>query len=117
VLAAFLNAGGGAAGLGALHSEIFEELCKVKTFPCMGTCRSYIHQWMNKGNNLAKLHTGNKFVQWEIHGDNLFYLVLYQIAFPKANCIPQSNWSGGSGIHLQSQPKSCEGTLSFPAFV
>jgi hypothetical protein len=79
-----LNAGGSAAGLVALHSEIFEEIRKMKKFPCMGTCQNYIHQWLNEGNILTILHTGNKFTQQEIHGDDLFNLVLYQIAFPKA---------------------------------
>jgi hypothetical protein len=50
VLAVFLNAGGGAARLEALRSEIFEEIRKVKKLPCMGTCQSYTHQWMNEGN-------------------------------------------------------------------
>jgi hypothetical protein len=70
--------------LDALHSEIFEELREIKKFPCMGTCRNYIYQWQNEGNILAKLHTGNQFAQLEIHGDDLFHLVLYQIAPPKA---------------------------------
>jgi hypothetical protein len=84
VLAVFLNAGGAAAELGALHSEIFGELREVKKFPCMGTCHIYIHQLMDEGNILAKLYTGHKFAQQEIHGDDLFHLVLCQIAFPKA---------------------------------
>ena len=84
MLAVFLNAGGSAAGLVALRSEIFEELWEFKKFPCIGTCRVYIHQCMNEGNVLAKLQNVNKFAQWEIHGDDLFNLVLHQIAFPKA---------------------------------
>jgi len=83
VLAVYLNAGGGAAGLEALRTEVFEDLRAVKKFSCMLTCRRYIHQWHNEGNILSKLHTGNKFSQREIHGDDLFHLVLYWIAFPK----------------------------------
>ncbi len=85
VLAVYLNAGGSAAGLEALCSEIFEELYAIKKFPCMGTCWNYIHpQWQHKGYIITKLHTRNKFAQWEIHGDDLFHLVLCQIAFTKA---------------------------------
>jgi hypothetical protein len=84
VLAVFLYAGCGAAGLVALCSEILEEICAIKKFSCMGTCQNYIHQRLNEGNILTKLHIGNKFAQQEIHGDDLFNLALYQIAFPKA---------------------------------
>ena len=67
-----------------LASEEIEILRQQKKFPCMSTCRRYIRQWHNEGNILAKLHTGNKFAIPEIHGNDLFNLVLYRIAFPKA---------------------------------
>ena len=70
--------------LQALASEEIEILRQQKKFPCMSTCRRYIRQWHNEGNILAKLHTGNKFAIPEIHGNDLFNLVLYRIAFPKA---------------------------------
>ena len=84
VLEIYLGAGGGAAGLEALRVDVFNQLRAVKKFPCMGTCRNYIHQWHSEGNILAKIHTGNKFAQRKIHGDDLFNLALYRIAFPKA---------------------------------
>ena len=76
--------GEGVAGLQALASEELDNLRQHKKFPCMSTCRRYIHQFHTEGNILAKLHTGNKFAKREIYGDDLFNLVLHRIAFPKA---------------------------------
>ena len=84
VMSVYMINGGGVAGLQALASEEFENLRQHKKFPCMSTCRRYIHQFHDEGNILAKLHTGNKFAKREIHGFDLFNLVLYRIAFPKA---------------------------------
>ncbi len=85
VLAVFLNAGGGAAGLsrsipfwdfwGAPQSQ------KVSMHGDMLELYPSIDKWRQYS---CKIHTGHNFSHWEIHLDDLFNLFLNRIAFPKA---------------------------------
>jgi hypothetical protein len=67
-----------------LNAVWIELLWHQRKFPCLRTCRRWIHQYQGEGHTRRRWPTGNRFSEREVHGQDLVNLAVYRTVRPKA---------------------------------
>ena len=66
-----------------LNAVWIELLRHQRKFPCLGTCRRWIHQYQGEGHSHRRRPTGNHFSKREVHGQDLVNLAVHQTVGPR----------------------------------